>query len=147
MISEEKTGKLEVWAKEDWHQATVTFNGENLYITLDSQHQTKETVHESSMTSAEQYRDSLANQKRTVKIVKSDNTGLGISIKGGRENRMPILISKIFKGLAADQTEQLYVGKLRISVEFCENFEEFLAEIYGNLLDSVEFSRRAAKIC
>ena len=38
-----------------------------------------------------------ASQKRTVRIVKSDNNGLGISIKGGRENKMPILISKIFK--------------------------------------------------
>ena len=39
----------------------------------------------------------IASQKRTVQIVKSDNNGLGISIKGGRENKMPILISKIFK--------------------------------------------------
>lgn len=42
--------------------------------------------------------------------------GLGISIKGGKENKMPILISKIFKGLAADQTEALYVGDAILSV-------------------------------
>jgi len=47
--------------------------------------------------------DHVANQKRHVRIIKSDNNGLGISIKGGRENRMPILISKIFRGMAADQ--------------------------------------------
>ena len=49
---------------------------------------------------------------RNVKIVKAGglNQGLGISIKGGRENRMPILISKIFKGMAADLTGKLYVG-------------------------------------
>ena len=35
---------------------------------------------------------------------------------GGRENKMPILISKIFKGLAADQTEALYVGDAIMSV-------------------------------
>ncbi|KGL84824.1 Alpha-1-syntrophin, partial [Tinamus guttatus] len=35
---------------------------------------------------------------------------------GGRENKMPILISKIFKGLAADQTEALYVGDAILSV-------------------------------
>ncbi|NXL01243.1 SNTA1 protein, partial [Mesembrinibis cayennensis] len=36
--------------------------------------------------------------------------------QGGRENKMPILISKIFKGLAADQTEALYVGDAILSV-------------------------------
>lgn len=48
--------------------------------------------------------------------MKTDSNGLGISIKGGRENKMPILISKIFKGMAADQTEQLYVGDAILSV-------------------------------
>nr|XP_060628337.1 alpha-1-syntrophin [Anolis sagrei ordinatus] len=60
--------------------------------------------------------DALTNIKRTVRIVKQDVGGLGISIKGGRENKMPILISKIFKGLAADQTEALFVGDAILSV-------------------------------
>nr|XP_048676097.1 alpha-1-syntrophin [Caretta caretta] len=60
--------------------------------------------------------ESLTNVKRTVRIVKQDVGGLGISIKGGRENKMPILISKIFKGLAADQTEALFVGDAILSV-------------------------------
>lgn len=60
--------------------------------------------------------DSVANQKRVVRVVKSDNGGLGISIKGGKENKMPILISKIFKGMAADATEQLYVGDAILAV-------------------------------
>ena len=49
---------------------------------------------------------------RLVKIVKNSASGqgLGISIKGGRENRMPILISKIFKGMAADLTGKLFIG-------------------------------------
>ena len=33
-----------------------------------------------------------------------ESGGLGISIKGGVENKMPILISKIFPGMAADLT-------------------------------------------
>lgn len=33
-----------------------------------------------------------------------ESGGLGISIKGGVENKMPILISKIFTGMAADLT-------------------------------------------
>jgi C-terminal processing protease CtpA/Prc len=41
---------------------------------------------------------------------------IGISIKGGRENRMPILISKIFPNMPADQTGQLYVGDAILSV-------------------------------
>ena len=48
---------------------------------------------------------------RSVTLVKQgSNQGLGISIKGGRENRMPILISKIFKGMAADLTGKLFIG-------------------------------------
>ncbi|XP_038605970.1 alpha-1-syntrophin [Tachyglossus aculeatus] len=60
--------------------------------------------------------DPLPTHRRTVRIVKQDAGGLGISIKGGRENKMPILISKIFKGLAADQTEALYVGDAILAV-------------------------------
>lgn len=45
-----------------------------------------------------------------MNIKKEPNQGLGISIKGGRENRMPILISKIFKGMAAEQSGKLFVG-------------------------------------
>lgn len=53
----------------------------------------------------------MAADKRMVRIVKQEGHGLGISIKGGRENKMPIIISKIFKGMAADLTEQLFVGQ------------------------------------
>lgn len=58
----------------------------------------------------------IANQKRAVRVVKSEPGGLGISIKGGRENKMPVLISKIFRGLAADLTHSLYVGDAILSV-------------------------------
>lgn len=60
---------------------------------------------------------------RRVRIVKQEAGGLGISIKGGRENRMPILISKIFPGLAADQSRALRVGDAILSVngnDLCE---------------------------
>uniref|UniRef100_A0A673IS52 Alpha-1-syntrophin-like n=1 Tax=Sinocyclocheilus rhinocerous TaxID=307959 RepID=A0A673IS52_9TELE len=60
--------------------------------------------------------DTITNVKRTVRVTKQEVGGLGISIKGGKENKMPILISKIFKGLAADQTEALYVGDAILSV-------------------------------
>uniref|UniRef100_A0A8C6SPX0 Syntrophin alpha 1 n=1 Tax=Neogobius melanostomus TaxID=47308 RepID=A0A8C6SPX0_9GOBI len=60
--------------------------------------------------------ETITNVKRTVRVFKQDVGGLGISIKGGKENKMPILISKIFKGLAADLTEALYVGDAILSV-------------------------------
>ncbi|XP_068598598.1 alpha-1-syntrophin [Brachionichthys hirsutus] len=64
--------------------------------------------------------ETITNVKRTVRVAKQDVGGLGISIKGGKENKMPILISKIFKGLAADQTEALYVGDAILSVNGCD---------------------------
>ncbi|KAM4622506.1 alpha-1-syntrophin [Discoglossus pictus] len=60
--------------------------------------------------------ESIINLRRTVRVVKQEAGGLGVSIKGGRENKMPILISKIFKGLAADLTGALYVGDAILSV-------------------------------
>lgn len=60
--------------------------------------------------------EALLNVSRIVHVVKADTSGLGVSIKGGRENKMPILISKIFQGMAADLTKELYVGDAILSV-------------------------------
>ncbi|VDO04426.1 unnamed protein product [Rodentolepis nana] len=51
-----------------------------------------------------------------VQISINDGFGLGISIKGGRDFDTPIVISKIFKGMAADQSKQLKVGDVILSV-------------------------------
>lgn len=116
MTNYERSGHLEVWARDYWHPALVSLSGGKLCITLethdDETGDTVKTPHCELDITDQKHRDSLTNLKRTVRINKSDNSGLGISIKGGRENRMPILISKIFKGMAADQTEQLYVGMI-----------------------------------
>ena len=63
----------------------------------------------------------IAEGLRVVHIKKDASQGLGISIKGGRENRMPILISKIFKGMAAEQSGKLFVGDaiVRYAVQQC----------------------------
>lgn len=58
--------------------------------------------------------ETVANEKRLVRISKQDGNGLGISIKGGKENKMPILISKIFKGLAADLTQLVQMSLLSL---------------------------------
>lgn len=71
--------------------------------------------------------------------MKSDNNGLGISIKGGRENRMPILISKIFRGMAADNAKGLYVGDAILSV----NGEELLDATHD---DAVRALKRAGRV-
>lgn len=55
-------------------------------------------------------------QERVVKVIRQKVGGLGLSIKGGAENKLPILISRIFKDQAADQTGQLYVGDAILSV-------------------------------
>ena len=71
----------------------------------------------SPMANFEQVPESVLNQnRRLVRVVKTETSGLGISIKGGKENKMPILISKIFKGMSADLTGQLYVGDAVLSV-------------------------------
>ncbi|XP_030635760.1 beta-2-syntrophin isoform X2 [Chanos chanos] len=65
---------------------------------------------------ANNFEPGVSEAVRKVRVVKQESGGLGISIKGGRENRMPILISKIFPGLAADQSRALRVGDAILSV-------------------------------
>ncbi|VVC95268.1 unnamed protein product [Leptidea sinapis] len=48
-------------------------------------------------------------RERMVQITRQKVGGLGLSIKGGSEHKLPILISKIYKDQAADQTGQLFV--------------------------------------
>jgi len=79
-----------------------------------------ESIDENSKHSPYKYHklvpENLTNEKRMVRVTKTDSGGLGISIKGGKENKMPIIISKIFKGMSADLTEQLFVGDAILSV-------------------------------
>lgn len=82
---------------------------------------------------------SVSGHKRVVRVVKEDTNGLGISIKGGKENKMPILISKIFKGMAADKTEKLYVGDAILSV----NGEDLRDATHD---DAVRALKKAGKI-
>ncbi|KAL3118612.1 hypothetical protein niasHT_009319 [Heterodera trifolii] len=55
-------------------------------------------------------------EKRFVRIHKQENQGLGISIQGGAEGGRPIVISKIFPGMPADQTGALFVGDVILAV-------------------------------
>ncbi|PNF27843.1 hypothetical protein B7P43_G09204 [Cryptotermes secundus] len=126
-----RSGVLETHVRGQWYRVFVTLEDDYLSISLDESYENSTTLNGSlnnnnnnnnnvdsgtGLMDAVDVPESVANQKRRVRVVKSDNNGLGISIKGGKENKMPILISKIFKGMAADQTEQLYVGDAILSV-------------------------------
>ncbi|KAM5251427.1 gamma-2-syntrophin isoform 4-T10 [Hipposideros larvatus] len=53
---------------------------------------------------------------RTVTLRRQPVGGLGLSIKGGAEYRVPVVISKIFKDHAADQTGMLFIGDAVLQV-------------------------------
>ncbi|KAJ8934846.1 hypothetical protein NQ314_013116 [Rhamnusium bicolor] len=52
----------------------------------------------------------LNAKERMVQVRRQKVGGLGLSIKGGAEHKLPILISRIYKSQAADQTGELFVG-------------------------------------
>lgn len=139
-----KSGCVEVLVRKRWHKVLVNLNEEALTLSceessvndnvddsvnsngvpngsyLDNNNANSNNGHQTVLTAptalSERVPEAIANKKRCVKVTKQEIGGLGISIKGGKENKMPILISKIFKGLAADQTQALYVGDAILSV-------------------------------
>lgn len=58
----------------------------------------------------------VESKERMVQITRQKIGGLGLSIKGGAEHKLPILISRIYKDQAADLTGQLFVGDAIIKV-------------------------------
>ena len=46
-------------------------------------------------------------QLRTVKLRRTSNGSLGISIKGGKDNNLPILVSKVCRD---EDDDHLYIG-------------------------------------
>ncbi|KAM8954059.1 gamma-2-syntrophin isoform 1-T1 [Pelodytes ibericus] len=48
--------------------------------------------------------------RRTVTLHRDPVGGLGLSIKGGAQHKVPVVISKIFKDQAADQSGMLFTG-------------------------------------
>ncbi|XP_062610062.1 Golgi-associated PDZ and coiled-coil motif-containing protein-like [Saccostrea cucullata] len=55
-------------------------------------------------------------ETRKVTIKKGEEEGLGLSITGGKEHGVPILISEIHEGQPADKCDALYVGDAILSV-------------------------------
>uniref|UniRef100_A0A1Y1LY32 PDZ domain-containing protein n=1 Tax=Photinus pyralis TaxID=7054 RepID=A0A1Y1LY32_PHOPY len=58
----------------------------------------------------------INGKERMVQIRRHKVGGLGLSIKGGAEHKLPILISRIYKNQAAHLTKELFVGDAIIKV-------------------------------
>ncbi|PAV63184.1 hypothetical protein WR25_06861 [Diploscapter pachys] len=95
-----RSGLLEVLVHGEWHRVLAALDPTALTL----------------QSLQEDHSHDLESEKRTVRVTKYDGNGLGISIKGGQDNSLPIIISKIFKGMAADQTGELFVGDVILSV-------------------------------
>ncbi|ELU05829.1 hypothetical protein CAPTEDRAFT_219313 [Capitella teleta] len=63
-------------------------------------------------------------RERIVHVKREKVGGLGLSVKGGAEHNLPILVSRIFKEQAADKTGQLFVGDaiLKVNEDSIESF-------------------------
>ncbi|XP_051174691.1 beta-1-syntrophin isoform X2 [Leptopilina boulardi] len=140
-----RAGILETQVRGQWYRVFVSLEDDYLTISLDDSCDNPTgmngNINNNNIDSLNDpdVPDSVANQTRIVRVMKSDNNGLGISIKGGKENKMPILISKIFKGMAADATEQLYVGDAILAVNG-ENLQDATHD------EAVKALKRAGKV-
>uniref|UniRef100_A0A3Q3EJ12 Beta-2-syntrophin n=1 Tax=Labrus bergylta TaxID=56723 RepID=A0A3Q3EJ12_9LABR len=128
----DKNGQLDLLLRDRWIRVAAELTRETLTLTAEAEYPNNGTNSEfgspgssygspgSSFGSRQGDLpvsvDGPSEAVRKVRVVKQESGGLGISIKGGRENRMPILISKIFPGLAADQSRALRVGDAILSV-------------------------------
>jgi len=109
-----KAGMLDLLIKSHWYKCSVTLDGAHLGITLDDDIDMITSQGDTDITIP----SDVPPGRREVVVSKSGEAGgLGISIKGGVENKMPILISKIFPGMAADLTGRLHVGDAILSVD------------------------------
>ncbi|OQR69370.1 golgi-associated PDZ and coiled-coil motif-containing protein-like, partial [Tropilaelaps mercedesae] len=57
-----------------------------------------------------------SGEVRRVVVYKAHNEGLGISITGGREHRVPIVVSEVHPHMAAWRSGQLFVGDAILAV-------------------------------
>ena len=122
MAATSRSGMLEIYSKDGWKRVLATLDDDVLTLNLEENSLVNGQPPSPTSPRSPETNDhveppqTIADQIRTVRVIKQEVGGLGISIKGGKENRMPILISKIFKGLAADQTESLYIGDAILAV-------------------------------
>ncbi len=68
----------------------------------------------------------IQNKERMVQITRKEVGGLGLSIKGGAEHKLPILISRIYKDQAADLSGKLFVGDAVIKVSISVSLDNLI---------------------
>ncbi|NXL36728.1 SNTB2 protein, partial [Glaucidium brasilianum] len=107
-----KTGLLELLLRERWVRVAAELSGEALSLTAEPGGGEAAVLNGVVNGNAE----AAPGCVRRVRVVKAEAGGLGISIKGGRENRMPVLISRIFPGLAAERSGALRLGDAILAV-------------------------------
>ncbi|XP_057413747.1 gamma-2-syntrophin isoform X3 [Balaenoptera acutorostrata] len=73
-------------------------------------------LHDEGSGHAYDIRLKLTKEHRTVTLRRQRVGGLGLSVKGGVEHGVPVVISKIFKDHAAHQTGMLFVGDALLQV-------------------------------
>ncbi len=82
------------------------------------------------------------SRKRLVRLTKSLSEGLGLSITGGKEHGVPILISEIHAGQPAERCGQLHVGDAIVSVNGVElgpaKHEEAVAVLSAEMCGNTE---------
>ena len=88
-----RNGPLQLYRRDHWVAIRGDLSGDTLSLYASANSSDSLTTNGDAVTVPE----NLSADKRVVRVFKEDKSGLGISIKGGRENRMPILISKIFQ--------------------------------------------------
>lgn len=145
-----RSGVFEVYVRQQWCKVSVTLNEDSLTLTLDEHPENPAGVTNGtdtgrtngSTSSQDKLPEGIAGQKRLVRVVKEEQNGLGISIRGGKENKMPILISKIFKGMAADKTEKLYVGDAILSV----NGEDLREATHDDAVKALKKAKKVVEI-
>lgn len=115
--SPQTSGSLELLIRSKWYRARAAIQDGFFGVALDED-QPDGSLGSPGRSGSNSGR-TPPEGKRIVTIVKTESSqGLGISIKGGRENKMPILISKIFKDMAADLTGgKLHIGDAIMSVD------------------------------
>ncbi|XP_057257937.1 beta-2-syntrophin [Pezoporus wallicus] len=107
-----KAGLLELLLRERWVRVAAELSGEALSLTAEPGSCEAAVVNGVVNGNPE----AAPGCVRRVRVVKAEAGGLGISIKGGRENRMPVLISRIFPGLAAERSGALRLGDAILAV-------------------------------
>ncbi|XP_075571586.1 LOW QUALITY PROTEIN: beta-2-syntrophin [Pelecanus crispus] len=107
-----KAGLLELLLRERWVRVAAELSGEALSLTAEPGGGEAAVLNGVVNGNAE----AAPGCVRRVRVVKAEAGGLGISIKGGRENRMPVLISRIFPGLAAERSGALRLGDAILAV-------------------------------